>query len=146
MWWQHRSWTSWRLKISEEMLLSHIWRKMTKAATNKNISQYTDHNSQKQILQFRVGNTNFFYSNHNLNNKTSAYEHTTIDFVEPLCLFVSYSYREKFYNFKYSFHYLHAVQTKPCVNMESWESCVTRLWCALANIAKVSTNWNMCVC
>lgn len=58
-----------------------------------------------------------------MNNKTSAYEHRTIDFVELLCLFISYSYREKFYNFKYSFHYLHAVQTKPCVNVESSESC-----------------------
>lgn len=77
-----------------------------------------------------------------MNNETSSYKHR-IEFVELHCLFLSYSYSEIFYSFKYQFPYLHAVQTKPCVNMERSEWGVTRLWCASANIVKVSAKWKM---
>lgn len=98
---------------------------------------------KRQILQLRVKNINFFLiqiiawtTKHQLTSTEHKYD-------ELHCLFICYRYSEIIYNFKYQFYYLHAVQTKPCVNMESSQLCITRLWCASANR---SAQTEKCVC
>lgn len=88
---------------------------MTLFTLNNDKSLFYDTHFTKHKYYNLQLKTQTFYSNNSLNNKTSTYKHR----IEFRRLVISYSYSETFYSFKYQFHYLHAVQNKPCVNMES---------------------------